>query len=177
MRSPVGWNQNGSSVVSATYAQTSNVNSPWGPFVVQIWSHYGQIATHRNPRTQPCRFYRFSCLKFYGNEVYYTAWFLVVIVKPSCSKLDCQKVWGWYSFSIRSFSSASRRCGLYLSNKWLQCFDGCNHQPSGSDQIQVWNLRHFSSSRGEFASASQEIGNQKSLFWSNPEGGSNVRGR
>jgi len=34
------------------------------------------------------------------------------------------------------------------------------------DQIQACNLRHFSTGRGEFASASQEIGNKKSSFWS-----------
>jgi len=35
---------------------------------------------------------------------------------------------------------------------------------------QAWNLSHFSSGRGEFASASQEIGYPKSSIWSNPGG-------
>jgi len=35
------------------------------------------------------------------------------------------------------------------------------HLPSGLDQIQAWNSIHVLTGRGEFASASQEIGNRK----------------
>ena len=47
---------------------------------------------------------------------------------------------------------------------------GRHHQPSGSDQIQAWDLSHFSSGRGKFASASQGIGDRKSSVWPDPEG-------
>ena len=44
------------------------------------------------------------------------------------------------------------------------------HPPSGKDRIQARHLSHSSSGRGEFASASQEIGIRKSTSRSNPEG-------
>jgi len=41
-------------------------------------------------------------LKLSGNEVYYTAWSLLVMLKNSCSKLRCQKVLNWKAFRTRS---------------------------------------------------------------------------
>jgi len=51
-------------------------------------------------------------------------------------------------------------------------FIGCTtlRPPAGFEQIQVWDLRYFSSGRVDFDSASQEIGNRTSLIWSNPAG-------
>ena len=54
--------------------------------------------------------------------------------------------------------------------KLERCGWGTHHQPTGLDQIQAWNLSHFWSDGGEFASASQETENKASWIWSNPEG-------
>ena len=56
-------------------------------------------------------------------------------------------------------------CARYPGSDWVTA--GV-HQPPELNQIQAWNLSHFSSSRGEFA-ASREMRNRKSSILSQPE--------
>ena len=56
-----------------------------------------------------------------GNEVYYTAWCMCVIIKHSCSELHCQKVWDWNSLPIKSVVIPEwQRC---ISPRWLSRLD------------------------------------------------------